>query len=81
VDAVEAQKKHAITCAADFPILSDADKSLTTQLGILNERGMASRTTYVLDSTGTVRKVFNGVTVDGHVDQVLNAVKELRGAA
>lgn len=74
---MEAQKKHAITCAASFPILSDASKTLTSQLGILSERGTAMRTTYVLDSSGTVRKVFNGVTVDGHVDQVLNAVKEL----
>jgi len=35
------------------------------------------RTTYVLDGTGTVRKVFESVTVDGHVDQVLEAVKEI----
>jgi peroxiredoxin Q/BCP len=77
VDAVEAQKKHAIQCAADFPILSDKDKKLTTELGILRDTGTAMRTTYVLDGAGTVRKVFEGVTVDGHVDQVLNAVKEL----
>jgi peroxiredoxin len=36
------------------------------------------RTTYVLDSAGNVRKVFEGVTVDGHVDQVLQAVKEIQ---
>jgi len=77
VDKVEAQKKHAITCAADFPILSDADKTLTSELGILRETGTAMRTTYVLDGTGTVRKVFEGVTVDGHVDEVLQAVKEI----
>jgi peroxiredoxin Q/BCP len=77
VDAVDAQKKHAIQCAANFPILSDEDKSLTTELGILSERGTAMRTTFLIDSKGTVRKVFPGVTVDGHVDQVLQAVKEL----
>ena len=77
MDKVEAQKKHAITCAADFPILSDADKTLTTELGILRDTGTAMRTTYVLDGTGTVRKVFEGVTVDGHVDEVLQAVKEI----
>jgi peroxiredoxin Q/BCP len=77
VDPVEKQKQHAITCAADFPILSDADKKLTSQLGILRDTGTAQRTTYVIDSAGKVRKVFNNVTVDGHVDQVLAAVKEL----
>jgi peroxiredoxin Q/BCP len=78
VDAVDAQKKHAIQCAANFPVLSDEDKALTTQLGILNERGMAQRTTYLIDSKGTVRNVFPSVTVDGHVDQVLEAVKGLQ---
>jgi len=78
VDQVEAQKKHAITCAATFPILSDADKTLTSALGILRDTGTAQRTTYVIDRTGTVRRVFNNVTVDGHVDQVLDAVRELQ---
>jgi thioredoxin-dependent peroxiredoxin len=76
VDKVEAQKKHAITCAADFPILSDADKKLTTELGILRDTGTSMRTTYVVDASGVVRKVFENVTVDGHVDKVLQAVKE-----
>ena len=78
VDDVTLQKEHAMQCAANFPLLCDEDKSLTTQLGILNERGMASRTTYLLDGSGVVRKVFNGVSVDGHVDEVLQAVKDLQ---
>jgi peroxiredoxin Q/BCP len=79
VDDPALQKEHAIQCAAGFPLLCDTDKSLTTELGILNERGMAQRTTYLLDGTGTVRRVFNNVSVDGHVDEVIQAAKELRG--
>jgi peroxiredoxin Q/BCP len=78
VDDVELQKQHAVQCAANFPTLCDTDKSLTTQLGLLNEeRGTAKRTTFILDGSGTVRRVFEGVTVDGHVDEVLSAVKEV----
>jgi peroxiredoxin Q/BCP len=77
VDPVEKQKTHAITCAADFPILSDEDKKLTTELGILRDTGTALRTTYVVDDSGTVRQKFENVTVDGHVDQVLAAVKAI----
>lgn len=77
VDDVELQKQHAVQCAANFPTLCDTDKSLTTQLDLLNERGTAKRTTYILDGSGTVRRVFEGVTVDGHIDEVLSAVKEL----
>jgi thioredoxin-dependent peroxiredoxin len=78
VDPVEQEKKHAIQCAASFPIVSDEDQKLTGELGILSERGTAQRTTYVIDRTGTVRNVFEGVRVDGHVDQVLEAAKQLR---
>jgi peroxiredoxin Q/BCP len=77
VDDVDLQKQHAVQCAANFPTLCDTDKSLTTELDILNERGSAKRTTYILDGSGTVRRVFEGVTVDGHVDEVLAAVKGL----
>ncbi len=79
VDDPALQKQHAIQCTSNVPLLCDTEKKLTTSLGILNEeRGMAKRTTYVLDKSGTVRKVFNNVSVDGHVDEVLQAVKELQ---
>lgn len=77
VDDIGMQKEHAIQCAANFPLLSDLDKHLTEQLGILNERGMSARTTYLIDSQGKVAEVYNGVAVDGHVDQVLEGVKHL----
>jgi thioredoxin-dependent peroxiredoxin len=78
VDDPALQNEHAIQCAASFPLLCDEDKSLTTQLGILNERGMSARTTYVVGRDGTVRNVFEGVSVDGHVDEVIAAVKQLQ---
>lgn len=77
VDDVALQGEHAIQCAANFPLLSDEDKSLTAQLGILNDRGMSSRTTYVIGRDGRVSTVFEGVTVDGHVDAVLDALRAL----
>jgi peroxiredoxin Q/BCP len=76
MDKVASQKKHAIKCGAGFPILSDADKALTTKLGILKDTGTSPvRTTYLIDGSGTVRQVFNKVKVDGHVSKVLDAVK------
>ena len=77
VDDVEKQKEHAVQCAANFPVLSDLDKTLSTQLDILNERGRSKRTTYVMDSAGIVRTIFHDVQIDGHVDQVLQALRGL----
>jgi peroxiredoxin Q/BCP len=77
VDKVDAQKKHAVTCNAGYPLLSDVDGALVRQLGIANDNGNAKRTTFVVDATGVIRTVFEGVKVDGHVDEVLAAVKAL----
>ena len=66
-----------MSCGSNFPLLSDQAGELIDQLGIKNERGMAKRTTYVVDKEGKVRHVFNDVKVDGHTDQVLGAVRQL----
>lgn len=44
----------------------------------MDEKGVsAKRTTFVLDKEGVVRRIFPDVDVPGHVDKVLQAVKEL----
>lgn len=77
VDPVTAQQEHAEHCGANFPILSDLGGNLIAQLGIQRDSGSAMRTTYIVGPDGKVKKVFNEVKVDGHVDEVLNAVKAL----
>ena len=77
VDDSAAQQKHAANCGSSFPLLSDADGKLIEQLGIKSERGTAKRVTYVVDKTGTIRKIFPDVKVDGHTEAVLAAVRQL----
>ena len=77
MDESEAQQKHAVNCGSNFPILSDEGGKFSDQLGIKNERGMASRVTYVVDKDGKVREIFPQVKVDGHTDEVLAAVRKL----
>ena len=66
-----------MACGSNFPLLSDQGGRLVDQLGIKNERGMASRVTYVVDKEGKVREVFPQVKVDGHTEEVLAAVRKL----
>jgi peroxiredoxin Q/BCP len=77
VDEPGANQAHAVSCGSGFPLLSDEGGKLIDQLGIKNERGMAKRTTYVVDKEGKIRNIFNDVKVDGHTDQVLAAVRQL----
>lgn len=78
VDSVRSHQRFAERQGIQFPLISDADKSICTRLGVLNERGTsARRTTLVVDGDGIVRKIFENVKVPGHVDQVLEALQEL----
>jgi len=67
-----------------FPLLADADHAVAEQYGVWQEKsnygrkymGIA-RTTYLIGGDGKVVRRWDNVKVDGHVEDVLAAVKEL----
>ena len=70
----------------NFTLLSDADKAVAKKYGAFGEKVMYGkkvmgmiRSTFVIDEAGVVRRVFPRVKVDGHDEQVLQAVKALAG--
>ena len=83
-DSAESHQKFKAKYKLPFPLLSDPDKKVMTKYGAYGEKvlygkktvGMI-RSTFVIDGDGVVRKVFPRVKVDGHVDQVLEAVSPL----
>jgi peroxiredoxin Q/BCP len=67
--SVDNQASHQIFAShysLNFRILSDADKKVTQQYGVLGLFGMANRTTFVIDKEGIIRAIFPSVKVDGH---------------
>lgn len=81
VDSVASHRSFADACGLRFPLISDKDRSISGRLGVLNERGSARRTTFIIDPDGRVARIFENVKVDGHVEQVLQALDELRQRA
>jgi thioredoxin-dependent peroxiredoxin len=83
-DGVASHQKFKAKYKLNFPLLSDADKSVAKKFGAFGEKvlygkkviGMI-RSTFVIDGSGVVRKVFPKVKVDGHADKVLSALQEL----
>ena len=70
----------------NFTLLSDPDKEVAKKYGAFGEKVMYGkkvmgmiRSTFVIDEEGVVRHVFPRVKVDGHDEQVLQAVKALAG--
>jgi peroxiredoxin len=61
VDNAPSNKRFAEDLGLTFPLLSDFERKVSTQYGILNtQRNTAVRTTYVLDKQGIVRFVEQG---------------------
>jgi thioredoxin-dependent peroxiredoxin len=69
----------------NFPLLSDADHKVAEKYGAWREKNMygkismgIQRSTYLIDRSGKVVRVWKRVQVDGHDAQVLEALAELK---
>ena len=72
--------KHGLT----FPLLADADHDVAEKYGVWQEKSRYGRkymgivrTTYLIGPDGKVAKRWDNVKVEGHAEEVLQAVKEL----
>ena len=84
-DSVESHGKFAAKYGLTFPLLSDESKEVLKAYGVWKEKSMygrkymgIERTTFLIDAQGKVSHVFQKVKVDGHTEEVLDA---LRGKA
>ena len=61
MDAAPSNKRFASDLALTFPLLSDFNRTVSKQYGILNEeKNFALRTTYVVDKQGIVQHIEQG---------------------
>jgi len=69
--------------ALNFPLISDPNHELCSLFGVWEEKKSlekvygVTRTTFIIDSKGILRWMEKPVKVDGHVDRVLEALKNL----
>ena len=78
-DNLENQEKFTDKEKLNFPLFADADKKATREYGVLNpERGMANRSTFIIDKKGILRKIYvpGGVDVKKHPEEVVEYIKE-----
>lgn len=77
VDTPEENEKFAKSLELDYPILSDPDKSVAKEYGVLNARGMASRWTYYIDKNGVIKMIDKAVRTTQAGPDVAAKLKEL----
>lgn len=83
-DDVESHVKFRDKYKLNFPLLADPDHKVAEKYGAWREKNMygkksmgIQRSTYLIDSAGKVAKVWKRVKVDGHDQQVLDALAGL----
>lgn len=82
-DSVSSHKKFAEKFNLPFTLLSDEEKKVLELYNVWKEKSMygkkymgVERTTYIIDETGKIKKIFNKVKVDGHNLEVMQALKD-----
>ena len=84
IDSQERHQKFIEKHDLPFTLLSDVDKKVVQKYGVWQEKKLYGKTfmgivrsTFIIDKTGTVRKIFVKVKVKNHIEEVLSAIKEL----
>ena len=83
-DSIKSHENFKAKQKYSFDLLSDKDEKLCAQFDVIKEKNMygkkvigIERSTFLIDEKGVLRKEWRKVKVDGHVSEVLEAVKIL----
>lgn len=76
-DDVQSHKKFKEKYGLNFPLLSDESGQVCEEYGVWAEKSMygrtymgIERTTFLIDENGVIARIWNKVSVPGHVDEI-----------
>jgi peroxiredoxin Q/BCP len=81
VDPLEGEQGNAAFAkaqGADFPLLSDPDKSVATKYGVLSGRGFANRWTFYIDKNGRIAHIDRVVRPETSAEDMIARLGELK---
>jgi len=78
VDTVEDQKKFIEQYSIPYLHLSDPKKIACKTYAGLNLVGFAKRSTFIINKEGKIAKIFRGIDVDSHGNEIVAALKNLK---
>ncbi|GJL77739.1 MAG: peroxiredoxin [Nitrospinaceae bacterium] len=84
IDSPERHQKFIAKHDLPFDLISDVDQKVVNKYGVWQEKSMYGkkfmgivRSTFVIDKQGVIRKIYPKVKVKGHVEEVLETLKEI----
>jgi len=76
-DTVASHQSFSKNHFLDFTLLSDESKETCRLFDVVTEENTIDRTTFIVDSTGTIQWMERPAKVNGHVKRVMKAIKDL----
>jgi peroxiredoxin Q/BCP len=83
-DSMKSHENFKSKLDFSFDLLSDSEEKLCQLFNVIKEKNMygkkvmgIERSTFLIDANGVLRNEWRKVKVDGHVEEVLEAVKHL----
>ncbi len=85
-DTDASHRRFAEKYRLTFPLLSDPDAAAANAYGVYKRKSLygrsylgIERTTFVIDAQGRIERIFSRVQVDGHIQEVLEAIRKTPG--
>lgn len=82
-DDMESHKRFAEKYHLPFALLCDTQKAVSKEYGVYEEKEKfgkkywgITRSTFVIDKNGNIKKIFYKVDPEQHIEEVLHSVKE-----
>lgn len=83
-DTIASHQKFCAKQAFPFELLSDEDETACSIFDVIHEKNMYGRkmlgvvrSTFLIDAKGALRREWRKVKVDGHAEEVLEAVRSI----
>ena len=87
-DNMVSHEKFRQNLALPYELIADTEEKLCHMFGVVKNKIMygkkvkgIERSTFLIDAGGVLRAEWRGIKVAGHVEEVLQAVKDLKQAA
>jgi thioredoxin-dependent peroxiredoxin len=84
-DTVKSHEKFLQKYNLNFHLVSDPDKKICEKYGVIGEKNIFGkkikgviRSTFIIDPERKIRHVWTNVKVDGHIQDVINKLKQLK---
>ena len=86
-DSIKKLQNFVYKQGLNFPLASDENTDVCERYGVWKEKKMYGKTymgiersTFIVDTQGNLARIWQGVKVPGHAEEVLEAVKQVRGS-